>query len=200
VLAKDEQLSPSDRENALRFGGTLYLMVNQPDKAKDCYEKLLKMAPDDMTSLNNMACLLAEVVQPARPDEGVKYSQHAYELMKNGGRKDALVLDTHGWLLTLVGKLDEGIDTLRQANEIKSIPDAHYHLAEAYLKKGTPEMAQRELEIAMDLIRSYESNKTPYDPSLKSKVEGAIARAGVMQKNGKKSTAAAGVSTGTNVP
>src|SRR5439155_14659035 len=67
VLARDEQLTPSDREGAYRFGGTIYLIANQPVKSKKCYDKLLEMAPDDMTALNNMACLMGEVMQPAQP-------------------------------------------------------------------------------------------------------------------------------------
>src|SRR5439155_10831655 len=134
---------------------------------------------------------------PPRPEEGLLYSKHAFELMEQGGRKDALVLDTHGWLLTLSNKVDDGIEILRRANEVKSIPDAHYHLAEAYLKKGFAEQAQRELEIAQDLMRRYDSDKVQYDPTLKNKVEGAIARAGVMMRN-KKSTANA--QGATNAP
>ena len=55
--------------------------------------------------------------------------------MQKGNRRDALVLDTHGWLLTLAGKVDEGIDTLRAAIEIRQLPDIHYHLGEAFLRK-----------------------------------------------------------------
>ena len=151
-----------------------------------------------MTALNNMACLLAEIVQPPRPQEGLQYSQHAYDLMQKGGRRDALVLDTHGWLLTLSNRVDEGIEVLRNANEIKSIPDAHYHLGEAYLRKSFAPEAQREFETAMDLIKKYEQDKTPVDQSLKGKVEGAMARAAVMQRN-KKSSADANVPNPTNV-
>ena len=50
-----------------------------------CYKKLLEMAPDDMTALNNLACLLAEVDPAARPEDGLKYSQRAYDLMQRAG-------------------------------------------------------------------------------------------------------------------
>jgi tetratricopeptide (TPR) repeat protein len=197
VLAREDQLLPQDRESALRFGGTLYLLVNAADKSSKCYEKLLALAPDDMTALNNMACLLAEVMQPPRPQDGLAYSERAYNLMRQGGRRDALVLDTHGWLLTLCGRVDEGIEILRMANEMKPLPDAHYHLAEAYLRKQFADQALKELEIALDLIKRSEQEKTPVDPLLKSKVENAMSRAGVMQRS-KKTTAVA--PTATNVP
>lgn len=194
VLARADQLQPADREGAYRFGGTLYLMANKPEESHKCYVKLLDMAPDDMTALNNMACLLAEVMVPPRPQEGLKYSQHAYDLMMRGNRKDALVLDTHGWLLTLSGRVDEGIEILRAANDLRQMPDIHYHLGEAYLRKQFAEQAQRELELALELFKRFRQEKQPVDSSLEPKIEGALARAGVMmrqQKGGAAPTAGA---------
>ncbi|HYO10091.1 MAG TPA: tetratricopeptide repeat protein [Tepidisphaeraceae bacterium] len=198
VLARDEQLAQADRERALRFGGMLYLMTKQPNKAANCYEKLLKLSPDDMVSLNNMACLLAESVQPPRPQDGLPYAKHAYDLMMRSGRKDVAVYDTYGWLLTLCNRVDEGIEILRTANDMKAIPDAHYHLAEAYLRKGFADQAVQELEMAMDLVKRYEQDKTPLDETLRGKIEAAMGRASLMQQQ-KKSTAV-NAPTGTNVP
>jgi tetratricopeptide (TPR) repeat protein len=197
VLAREEQLPGPDKENLYRFAGTLYLIVNQPDKSFNCYKKLLALAPDDMTALNNTACLLAEVIQPPRPQEGLEYSKHAYDLMKRGGRRDPLVLDTHGWLLTLSGQVDAGIDVLRSVNDIKQIPDAHYHLGEAYLRKQFADEAQRELDMALDLFKRMVQDKQPVDMSLQAKIEGAMARAGMMARQ-KKTTANA--PAGPNVP
>ena len=180
VLARDEQLVPTDRADAYRFGGTLYLIAGQADKSAHCYNKLLAMAPNDMTALNNLACLLAEVMQPPKPQEGLQYSQRAYDLMVKAGRRDPLVLDTHGWVLVKCGKIDEGIEILRRANEIRATPDAHYHLGEAYLTKQFGPEAQAELEKALNLVKKMTAEKQPLDMTLQPKIEGAIARAGVM--------------------
>ncbi|MEO6436029.1 MAG: tetratricopeptide repeat protein [Tepidisphaeraceae bacterium] len=198
VLARAEQLLPEQRENAYRFGGTLYLIANQPEKSQQCYTKLLDMVPNDMTALNNIACLLTDVVQPPRPQEGLKYSQNAYDLMIKAGRRDPLVYDTHGWVLTKCGKVDEGIDVLRRSIEIRPTPDANYHLGEAYLLKGFAAEAQRELEKADMLVKRAKSDKLPIDPSLGPKIEGAIARAGVMLRQ--KKGPAAPTPTAANVP
>jgi tetratricopeptide (TPR) repeat protein len=202
VLARAEQLVPVDRENAYRFGGTLYLIAGQPDKSAQCYNQLLEMAPNDMTALNNLACLLAEVMQPPKPQDGLQYSQRAYDLMLKAGRRDPLVLDTHGWVLVKCQKVDEGIEILRRANEIRPTPDAHYHLGEAYLIKGFAEEAQVELEKARNLMKRLTSEKQPVDPSLQPKIEGASARAGVMrrQKQGPGAAPASAVPTAANVP
>jgi tetratricopeptide (TPR) repeat protein len=180
VLAREDGLVPLDRERAYRFGGTIYLIANQPIKSKQCYDKLLAISPDDMTALNNMACLMGEVMQPPQPQEGLKYSTRAYNLMQQGNRRDPLVLDTHGWLLTLSGQIDEGIVVLRRANELKQIPDAHYHLGEAYLRKQLPEAAIPELETAMAILTRWIQEHQPVDPTLKTKIEAAQSRAAIM--------------------
>jgi tetratricopeptide (TPR) repeat protein len=191
VLAQADRLPPGDREGAYRFGGTIYLVANQPEKSRACYLELLKMAPDDMTALNNMACLLAESLTPAQPQEGLTYSQRAYDLMQKGNRRDPLVLDTHGWILTLCGQVDEGIDVLRKANQIRQIPDTHYHLGEAYLKKQFADEAMRELEMALELVKRNTTLKIEVDPTLPPKIEAAIGRAGVMMRQKKTAANAA---------
>ena len=189
VLAREDELTRDDKINAYRFGGTLYLLVADAQKSADCYKKLLALAPEDMTALNNIAVLLAEIVQPPNPKEGLTYSQSAYDLMQKSGRRDPLVLDTHGWLLVLAGQVDKGIDVLRTALQIRRIPDAHYHLGEAYLRKSLPDQAHSELELALALYREMRDQKQPVDPSLEGKIENALTRANIATRS-RKSTAA----------
>ncbi len=199
VLAREDELLPADRDGAWRLGAMLYLITNQPEKATKYYEKLLKGSPDDMVSLNNMACLLAETVQPPRPQEGVQYAEHAYRLTLANGRKDATVMDTYGWLLVLSGRVDEGIDILRAANDMSQMPDIHYHLGEAYIRKQFGDQAQQELDTAMNMVKRKLKEKPQPDQSLlelQGKIEASMARATII--GGKKPTAIA--PTGTNVP
>jgi tetratricopeptide (TPR) repeat protein len=200
ILVNEDKLQPGVKESALRFAAMLYLVVNQADKSAKCYERLLVLAPDDTVSLNNMACLLAETVQPPRPQEGIKYSGQAYKMMRDAGRRDAVIMDTHGWLLTLTDKLDEGIELLRAAREIQALPDIHYHLGEAYLRKGYSEEAKGELQRAKDMIEAAQRDRARPDvylQQLQGKVENAMAKALGMQA--KKGTAA-NVQTGPKVP
>jgi Tfp pilus assembly protein PilF len=109
-------------------------------------------------------------------------------------------MDTYGWLQVLCSKVDEGIEMLRSANEIRQMADIHYHLGEAYLRKGFVDQASAELEKAMDMVKRSLQEKTQPDQALvqmQQKIEGAMGRAAVMQ-NGKKPTANAPIST--NVP
>ena len=199
VLAREDDLLPADRESAWRLGAMLYLVTHQADKATKYYEKLLKTSPDDMVSLNNMACLLAETVQPPRPQEGVKYAEHAYRLTLAQGRKDPIVMDTYGWLLVLSGQVDQGIDMLRNANDIRQVPDIHYHLGEAYIRKQFGDQAQQELDTAMNMVKRALKDKPHPDPSLvdlQGKIEQSMARAAMI--GGKKPTAIAPI--GPTVP
>jgi tetratricopeptide (TPR) repeat protein len=179
TLAEYDKLTPGEKEAALRFAGTLYLSM-QPqrvEKAHDAYVKLLQLQPNDLSSLNNMACLLAESMTPPRPQEAIQYSTRAYDLMMNSGVREPLIMDTQGWVLTLNGQVDKGIDVLRQAVATRSFPDAHYHLAEAYLKKSYPEEAQKQLDMAAQHVNQAKEKKQQFDPTLEAKIQDAQARA-----------------------
>jgi len=191
VLALKEQgkLRPQDKETALRLGGTLYLMVGRPDDARKCYVELLDIRPDDLTALNNLACLLAENLSPPRPQEALKYSTRAYEILQRTGQRDPNIMDTHGWMLTLAGQTDAGIDMLRQVNDAKTMPEGHYHLGMAYIQKEFPEEAQRELDTAADLIKRDKQLKKSVDPALEKRVEDGLAKANTLMRTRKQANA-----------
>jgi len=52
----------------------------------------------------------------------------------------------------------------------------------AYLQKQFPDQAQRELDMAMDLIKRIIQEKGPLDPTLQTKVENATSKAGIMMR------------------
>ncbi|HEX8521136.1 MAG TPA: tetratricopeptide repeat protein [Tepidisphaeraceae bacterium] len=179
-------LSQADREQALRYGGALYLQTRpkpETQKAYDCYLKLLDSAPNDLTALNNMACLLAEVMSPPRPDEALKYSKHAFEVMQKTNTREPMIMDTHGWMLTLAGQVDDGIALLQNVVDTSPIVDARYHLAEAYLKKAFPDEARKQLDLARAMIQRMKSENRPYDPTLDGKIEQALGRAEEMRRS-----------------
>jgi tetratricopeptide (TPR) repeat protein len=180
VLSEYDKLSPQQQDVALRLAGSVYLTAEPKplvDKAQDAYARLLKKYPDDLSSLNNMACLLAESVSPPRPEQALTYSLRAYNLMEQRGIMMPLVLDTHGWVLTLCGRLDEGISILRQALEKDQFVDGYYHLGEAYLLKQYPEEAKKQLTSAQEMIDKADKTNNPVDSSLKRKVAQATQRA-----------------------
>jgi tetratricopeptide (TPR) repeat protein len=180
LLAEGDKLTPGERLQVLRFAGTLYQTYQpqpQAEKAYQAYLKVLDAEPNDWATLNNMACLVAEQVNPPRPKEALKYSQKAYELMSSSGRRDPLIFDTHGWVLTLNDRPQEGIDLLRQAVALRSFPEGHYHLGEAYMRAAAGEEAQKQLEMAAEMLRQADEKKQPIDLALKARVDAALTKA-----------------------
>jgi tetratricopeptide (TPR) repeat protein len=137
LVAEGDKLQPNERLQVLRFAGTMYQTYQpqpQADKAYQAYLKVLDIEPNDFATLNNIACLVAEQLNPPRPKEALQYSQKAFDVMSSSGRRDALIFDTHGWVLTLNDRPQEGIELLRQAVALQSFAEGHYHLGEAYLR------------------------------------------------------------------
>ncbi|HZZ43904.1 MAG TPA: tetratricopeptide repeat protein [Tepidisphaeraceae bacterium] len=180
IMTGLDKLSVADRSNVLRFAGSLYLSV-QPtpmvEKALDAFKLTLKDNPNDTAVLNNIASILTDYVDPARPQEALQYSQRAYDLTQKSGRVEPLVLDTQGRVLTMVNRVPEGIVLLQEAADRTSIPDVHYHLAEAYMMQNAPEEAQRHLVQASAGIEKLKKDHQPIDPKMVKRIDELTAQA-----------------------
>ena len=64
--------------------------------------------------------------------EALKYAEQAYNLAPN----DVTISDTYGWILTKQGKLDEGLNILKNASSHTKMPSINYHYAAALAKAG----------------------------------------------------------------
>ena len=173
------KLAPEQQLTVLRLMGNLYLTTDppQPAKAQEAYLQLLDKVPNDWTALNNLACLLAESVNPPEPARAKIYSQRAYDLMRNQNDFQPLIADTHGWVLTLCNEVDAGIDVLQRVVERAPFLEAHYHLAEAYLKKSYHEQALRQLELAQAIVKDADQKQQPISPEVRRRIGEAEARA-----------------------
>jgi tetratricopeptide (TPR) repeat protein len=180
VLASPN-LPARTQEQALKLAGIMYLAQTPPNvpKAVGIYRELLKMYPNDVAAMNNLASLLVEEKTPTySPSESLMYSQKVYEMsIKQGVDKAdmAYIMDTHAWALIMNGRLDEGISLLRSAMEKKSFVDGHYHLGRAYMLKQPPDLleAQRALDQAWQMIQDQERDGRFPNPILKARVEEA---------------------------
>jgi tetratricopeptide (TPR) repeat protein len=185
VLAHEKDLKPVDRVGALRLAGMIYMTGHPADyaKAKAAYVKLLGESPNDLAALNNLACLLAGNVNPPQPREARVYSQKAYDLVKQSGRWDPLVADTHGWILSLCDKddLPAAIRILGDVVDRHPFPEARYHLAEAYVKGGKLDEAQKQLDQAIAALTQAKKDKQTVDPVLRMQIDQAAQRVREMQ-------------------
>jgi tetratricopeptide (TPR) repeat protein len=177
TLAADDSLTPADRFHLYESAASLYLNNSPPliDKAIPIYQKILAVQPDDLMALNDMACILVDMSTPPKPTEALTYSQRAYDQLVKAGRVNPRIYDTQGWVLLRNGRLDDAIDVMHHEIDAADFPEAHYHLAEAYLQKQMPEEAQHELSSASDLLQAKKSDTHTFvDSGLKDKIDAAL--------------------------
>ncbi len=188
-----DTMSPAEQDQLLGLTATLYVTSNPPmvDKGITAYRKILERHPDDMAAMNNLACILAEMANPPQMDEALALAQKAFDITQKAGRLEPLVYDTQGWVLILAGRVNDGIDVLHRIVDKSSFPDAHYHLAEGYLRKQLPEDAQRELATASDLYDKAIAAHRGVDVMLHDKIADASKRADKMVQE--KTQAKAGI-------
>jgi len=131
----------------------VYLQATPPqtDKAAAIYRRVLEMTPNDLSSLNNLACLLMDEVQPPRPEEALKYASRAYDIMAKSGEIQPLLLDTYGWTLIHNNRVAEGMNMVRDALDRSDFAEARYHLGVGYMKQSQAAEARDELQKAKDL-------------------------------------------------
>lgn len=185
VLADPSNKVPARRLPLLRVAALIYHQSSPPNlgRAREVYAELLNLAKDDLLALNNYACLLAEDLSPPDPAQAKIYSTKAYDLTRASSSPSDVILDTHGWVLTLCGGYDAkaGLAVLKDlATRRPDFLEARYHLGESYLRQPTPEkaLALQELQQADAAIRKQEAAGQKVDPQLKAKIQSAIGRAG----------------------
>jgi len=104
---------------AVLFQAVNYQQKGERSKAIGGYEKVLKVAPNNVMALNNLGWIYFE-----------KGNDTALELLKRASElapESAGVLDSYGWVLANSGQVDEGLIYLEKANklspEIQEISD-----------------------------------------------------------------------------
>jgi hypothetical protein len=119
---------------------------------------VLKLRPDDLGAMNNIALFLAEYLSPRNTAKALELSTQAYNIILNRNISDPNILDTHGWVNVLHGgaNVDIGIELLSDAIKAGDLPEAHYHLGEAMLVKKLPEDAMKSLARAQEILRERE--------------------------------------------
>jgi uncharacterized protein (TIGR03790 family) len=129
------------------------LMTRQDYEGADAqYLGILKVEPDNLVALNNLAFNLAEHL--GRPQDALPYAQRAFTV---GGRAVA-VADTLGWVYHLLGDSDQAIALLGPAASTRGAgADVLLHAARAFQAAGRPEPARAYLDRALQVQPSLES-------------------------------------------
>ncbi len=145
------------------------------EAAQRHYEQYIKLRPNDAVALNNLAYMLAD---------GLKKPELAEPYARQAVRQNPVppILDTLGWIYTLLGDYDRAVAALRRAvNLDPEMPLLHYHLAEAYMGRQDKASAVRELNRARELLAKDDrpAQDSQKRAELDRKIDEALQKLGV---------------------
>ena len=108
--------------------------------------KVLEMDPDNAHALNTLGYTLAD--RTDRYEEARGYIERAYALMPN----EAAIIDSMGWVLYRLGRLEESLEYLQRAWRLDRDPEIGAHLGEVLWRLDRRDEAravwQEALEVA----------------------------------------------------
>lgn len=142
TLRKWLEQKPHDSSSRMALAILLRQAKNNTAAVKE-YETILEFQPRNIAALNNLAWLYLD----SKDKRAVITAKKAYDLNK----KDPLIIDTYGWILSQVGDLQLGLSLLKEA--LNAAPDKHeirYHLASAYYKNKNYIKAKQALTHIID--------------------------------------------------
>ncbi len=130
--------------------GVVYEGQGETKMAEKYYRKALKIKSDYVPAANNLAYILAE--------EGVYIDEACMlaELARKKRPKDAIVMDTLGWIYYLQGRYSVAIDEFKES--LAQNPDnalANYHLGWAYYEKKEFEKAREFMGKALKIDPNF---------------------------------------------
>jgi tetratricopeptide (TPR) repeat protein len=134
---------PNDVDLLMAVGG-LRATGQQSHEAIALYRRALKLAPQHVTAINNLATLLGESPQTAA--EAIELIERAIAI---GGRQ-APLLDTKGTIHLYAGEAEQAVAELEEAASGSQDPRCQFHLAAAYFGAKRRDEARTALKKAMD--------------------------------------------------
>lgn len=119
-----------------------YQRTGAAKQATEQFDIIVKAAPNDVTSLNNLAWLLA--------DSDTKRAEALARRATAIAPKQGAIADTLGWILIKAGKYQEAVQVLKSASE--ALPNERsigYHYALASARAGDKETARKTLQVVL---------------------------------------------------
>lgn len=115
-------------------------------------KKIIEQDPKNGQALNALGYTLAD--RTDRYDEAYEYIKQALEVSPN----DFYIIDSMGWILYRLGRLDEAVTYLRKAMSLRADPEIAAHLGEVLWVMGDKESAKTIWDAALQ--------ETPGDANL----------------------------------
>ena len=121
----------ADDVRAQQFLGTTLQNLGRDSEAIERYEHVLKLQPDNIVALNNLAGLYAK--NPRTKAQALEMAEKAYQVNPD----NAGIKDTYGWILLQQDQSEKGFRLIRQAyDELSNLPEVKYHYAAGLIKTG----------------------------------------------------------------
>ena len=122
----------------------LYNRIGRDEEARKTYEEVIKLQPDNVEALNNLAYIKAD--NGVDLDQALAYAQRAQQKRPN----DPNVIDTLALIYIHKNLTDDSLRMLRDlVSKTPGNPTFHLHLALALYQKGDRPEAKKELETAL---------------------------------------------------
>ncbi len=156
--ARDALATPEQKASVTLTMANAYYRAKQYPEAETAWLDVLKVTPDEMQALNNLAYLYANHLQ--QPEKALPYARSAIEQMPG----NANVVDTYGWVLAKLNRTPEATEILKRAATLGGRqPVFYYHLGYVYeqAKQYAEALNRYELGLrAADAAQDGEMQKT----------------------------------------
>jgi tetratricopeptide (TPR) repeat protein len=129
---------------AVMLEGIIHNSRGDYEDARDAYETVLAVSPDNGVALNNLACIYADHLNQL--DKAYPLARRASEIAP----ADPSIADTLGWILFRKGEYTPALVCLREsASKFDSNPDVQYHFAMACYMAGRESEATKAFHRAL---------------------------------------------------
>jgi len=137
-------LRDPDDQGLLYSQALLAEKMGRYELAEKNLSHILEQDPDNVSALNALGYALAD--RSTRYQEALGYIQKAVELRPHS----AAILDSMGWVLYRLGRLDESLNYLRQSLEITHDQEVAAHLGEVLWMRGEHDEARTVWDQALE--------------------------------------------------
>ncbi|MEI6437933.1 MAG: tetratricopeptide repeat protein [Candidatus Omnitrophota bacterium] len=133
--------------------GTYYLNGSRRAEGLGLVKQCLSLEPSNADCLNSLAYAYAE--DNINLDEALAHVNAALKAEPD----NAAYLDTRGWLYYRQGQYPQALKELMRADSLLKDPEILGHIAEVYLKLGSPEEARKYQQLQQEQVLNAKSNK-----------------------------------------
>jgi tetratricopeptide (TPR) repeat protein len=152
LLRRAGELNPRRTQPALMLA-QLLKQQGRGEEAEAQVRRALSTQPDNPMILNNLAYLEAE--RSVKLEEALDLVERALKIRP----EDAALLDTKGWVLFRIGRLDEAERCLRRSLELGEDVERLDHLGDVLDRRGQRPAAEEQWRRALELSSATEEHK-----------------------------------------